>query len=397
MRTTAALLAATLAFAGAAQADSVNIGAVYALTGPGAVGGGDGMRGAQLAVDDLNAAGGLKRHDGATVDLLQGDTQSRPVNAVGEAERLITQGKAAVLMGAATSNETLPLSQVAEKYGVPHVNTIPQSAQLTDGKLKWTWSTTVIDSDYVKGILGALDMILKAAPDLKRVAVLAPDNEYGIEMAKLLKEALAARKDIALTAFVEYSAAAGDLLQPALKLKASRPDIVVQVGYFRSGVLAARAYAQLDFHPVVVGTGGMSGDPKLRAEIGNLVEGQFAVTPFAGDLPGAAAVEAAYRKKFGQPLTLNSALGYFGAQVVLKALDEAKSFGAQDVAEALRKVKVDKDHMITASDFIAFDANGRNTGRATVVTQFQGDRLATVWPDDKARAKPLIVHFNVSK
>ena len=392
-----ALLAVALACAGAADAETVKIGAVYALTGPGAVGGGDGMRGTELAVDEVNASGGLKRHAGTTVELVKGDTQSKPINAVGETERLITQDKVALVMGAATSNETLPMSQVAEKYGVPHVNTIPQSAALTSGKLKWTWSTTVIDGDYVKGILGALDMIRKAAPDLKKVAVLAPDNEYGIEMAKLLKEALASRKDITLTAFIEYSAAAQDLLQPALKLKASRPDIVVQVGYFRSGVLASKAYQQLDFHPIVVGTGGMSGDPKLRAEIGKLVEGQFAVTPFAGDLPGAAAVADAYRKKFGQPLTLNSALGYFGARVALKALDEAKTFSPQDVADALQKVKVDKSHMITASDFIAFDRNGRNEGRATVVTQFQGEKLVTVWPDGKAKANPDIVRFNSAK
>lgn len=389
-----ALLAAALAWAGVANAETVKIGAVYALTGPGAVGGGDGMRGTELAVDEINASGGLKHHAGSSVELEKGDTQSKPINAVGETERLITQDKVVLVMGAATSNETLPMSQVAEKYGVPHVNAIPQSAALTDGKLKWTWSTTVIDSDYVKGILGALDMILKAEPDLKRVAVLAPDNEYGLEMAKLLKQALASRKDIALTAFIEYSAAAQDLLQPALKLKASRPDIVVQVGYFRSGVLASKAYQQLDFHPIVVGTGGMSGDPKLRAEIGKLVEGQFAVTPFAQDLPGAAAVAEAYKKKFGQPLTLNSALGYFGAQVALKAIDEAKSFSPQDVAEALRNVKIDKAHMITASDFIAFDQNGRNGGRATVVTQFQGDRLVTVWPDAKAKAAPKMERFN---
>ena len=398
MRTAiAAILTAALTMASAAHADSVKIGAVFALTGRGAVGGGDGLRGVELAVDQVNAAGGLKHHGGATVELVKGDTQSKPVNAVGETERLISQDKVVLVLGAATSNETLPMSQVTEKYGVPHVNVIPQSAALTNGKFKWTWSTTVIDADYVKGILGALDMILKAAPKLNRVAVLAPDNEYGIEMAKLLKQALASRKDMTLTGFVEYGAAAQDLLQPVLKLKASRPDIVVQVGYFGAGVLASKAYQQLDFHPVVVGTGGMSGDPKLRAEIGKLVEGQFAVTPFAEDLPGAAAVAVAYKKKFNQPLTLNSGLGYFGAKVALKALDEAKSFSSQDIAAALRNVKVDKADMTTASDYIAFDQNGRNEGRATVVTQFQGDKLVTVWPAQKAKAKPIIERFNESK
>ena len=75
-----------------------------------------------------------------------------------------------------------------------------------------------------------------------------------------------------------------------------QPDVVVQVGYFRAGVLASKAYEQLDFHPVVIGTGGMSGDPKLRPEIGKLVAWQFAVTPFSGDLPAAQKIGAAFEK-----------------------------------------------------------------------------------------------------
>jgi branched-chain amino acid transport system substrate-binding protein len=117
--------------------EAVRIGAVYALTGPGAVGGGDGMRGTELAIAQVNADGGLKNHGGAQIELVKGDSQSKPINAVGETERLINQDKVALIMGAATSNETVPLSQVAEKYGIPHINTIPQQESMTNGSLKW--------------------------------------------------------------------------------------------------------------------------------------------------------------------------------------------------------------------------------------------------------------------
>jgi branched-chain amino acid transport system substrate-binding protein len=375
-------------------ADAVKVGAVYALTGPGAVAGGDGMRGTELAVAEVNSAGGLKNHGGAQIELVKGDSQSKPVNAVGETERLINQDKVALIIGAGTSNETIPLSQVAEKYGIPHVNAIPQQESLSNGSLKWTWSTTLIDSDYVTGIFRALDMVHQLNPKLTKVAVLCPDNEYGIEMGKQLKLELAGRKDLMVTSFIDYGASAQDLLQPVLKVKASQPDVVVQVGYFRAGVLASKAYEQLDFHPVVIGTGGMSGDPKLRPEIGKLVAWQFAVTPFSGDLPAAEKIGAAFEKKFQQPLTLNSALGYFGAMVAIRALDAAKSFKPEDVADALRKVKVGKDEMITSSDFLEFDDNGRNKGRDTTVTQFQGDKLVTVWPPEKATTKPVLKGFN---
>ena len=387
---TAVLLSAVNARA----AETVKIGAVYALTGPGAVGGGDGMRGTELAISELNSAGGLEIHDGAQIELIKGDSQSKPINAVGEAERLINQDKVALIMGAATSNETVPLSQVSEKYGIPHINTIPQQEALTNGSLKWTWSTTLIDSDYVTGILRALDMVHQVDPKLTRIAVLCPDNDYGIEMGKQLKLELAKRSDYKVTAFIDYGFQAQDLLQPVLKLKASQPDIVIQVGYFHAGILASKAYQQLDFHPLVIGTGGMSGDPKLRPEIGNLVSWQFAVTPFSADMPAAQKVGEAFEKKFQQPLTLNSALGYLGTMVAIKALDAAKSFKPEDIADALRKMKVSKDEMITSSDYLEFNENGRNNGRDTTLTQFQGDRLVTVWPPEKATAKPVIKGFN---
>ena len=375
-------------------ADAVKIGAVYALTGAGAVAGGDGIRGTELAIAEANAAGGLKNHGGTPIELVKGDSQSKPVNAVGETERLINQDKVVLIMGAGTSNETIPLSQVSEKYGIPHINTIPQQESLTNGSLKWTWSTTLIDADYVTGIFRALDMVHQLEPKLSKVAVLCPDNEYGIEMGKQLKAELAKRTDLKVTSFIEYGFQAQDLLQPVLKLKASQPDVVIQVGYFRAGVLASKAYEQLDFHPVVIGTGGMSGDPKLRPEIGRLVSWQFAVTPFSADLPAAERVGDAFEKKFQQPLTLNSALGYFATVVAIRALDAAKSFKPEDIAEALRKVKVGKDEMITSSDFLEFDENGRNKGRDTTVTQFQGDKLVTVWPPEKATAKPVLKGFN---
>lgn len=383
-----------LVCADANAADTVKVGVIYALTGPGATAGSDAMKGTELAISQLNESGGLDAHQGAQIELVKGDSQSKPINAVGEAERLINQDKVALVIGAATSNETVPLAQVTEKYGIPHINTFSQQEKLSNGSLKWTWSVTLIDSDYVKGILSAIDMLRVTDAKLTKIAVLCPDNEYGLEMGKLLKAEIGKRKDLNLIRFIEYGAQAQDLLQPVLKIKASQPDIVVQVGYFRNGVLASKAYEQLDFHPVVIGTGGMSGDPKLRNEIGNLVQNQFAVMPFSSDRPRAKKLSESFERKFNQAMTLNSALGYMGAAVMIKGLNAAKSFKPEDVAEGLRKVRIAPEDMIMSSDYLEFDENGRNKGRNTTVTQFQGDQLVTVWPAEKANAKPLVKGFN---
>jgi len=91
--------AVLLSVVNANAADAVKIGAVYALTGAGGVAGGDGMRGTELAIAQVNAAGGLKNQGGAQIELVKGDSQSKPVNAVGETERLINQDKVALILG----------------------------------------------------------------------------------------------------------------------------------------------------------------------------------------------------------------------------------------------------------------------------------------------------------
>jgi branched-chain amino acid transport system substrate-binding protein len=390
------MLSAAIVMLGVAQAeaaDPVKIGVVYALTGPFAVAGQDCKRGTELAAEEINAAGGIKSLGGAPIELVFGDTQSKPINAVSEAERLITQEKVVLLTGATTSSETIPMTQVSEKYGVPQINTLAQSAEITGRGFKWIWSTTLIDADYANGLYQALDMIHQLDPKLAKVGLINPDTEYGLEMQKLLTEGLAKRTDFTLVGNVQTSAKAQDDIQPVLKLKAAAPDIVLNVGYFRDGVLVAKALDQLDFHPVLVGTGGASSDPKLVEQIDKLVNGQFATTPFSADRPAVKPVADAFQKKFDQPLTLNSALPYQAMMVVARALETAGSTEPAAIAKALREIKLEGKDVITASDYIQFDENGRNKGRATVDTQFQNEKIVTVYPPEKATGKPVLAHF----
>lgn len=375
-------------------AEPVKIGLVYGFTGANAVSGQDARRGSEMAIDAVNAAGGITSMGGAKIEALFGDSQSKPVNAVGEAERMITQDKIAMLLGTGTSTETIPMSQVAEKYGVPHLNTVAQHESITGRGFKWVWSQTLIDSDYVAGIVEALAEVRRLNPALTTVGLVHGDNDYGLEMAKSLKAVFERRSDVKLVTAIPYSMKSQDYGPTVLKLRAAQPQIVVQVGYFRDGVLMARAYEQHDFHPVVIGTGGMSGDPKLVNEIGKLTEGQISVSPFNADLPRAKLIAAEFGKRFGQPMTLNAALGYQSIMVVKEVLERAGKTDPAALAKAFAEIDIPGERLITASDKIRFGADGRNVGRATVITQFQGGEVVTVGPPSKAQAKLHIRAFN---
>ena len=394
MRRTLLAATAIFAFSTASQAaENIKIGVVYPLTGPYAVAGEDCKRGMELAAEQINAAGGIKSLHGAKIELVIGDSQSKPINATSEAERLITQEKVVMVAGPATSGESLPMTQVAEKYGIPMVNTLAQNEAITGRGFKWIWSTTLIDSDYSNGLFQALDMVLKLDPKKNKVGIIYPGNEYGKSLTMLLEDGFAKRTDVKLVSSVEVSDRAQDYVQPVLKLKSSAPDVVMAVGYFRNGVLLSKALDQLDFHPIVVATGGMASDPKLVEQIGTLVNWQFATTIFSADRPKAKVVSAAFEKRFNMPLTLNSAAAYQAMIVIATALETAGSTNPDAIAKGFNSVYIKPEDMVMSSNFVKFDEHGRNTGRATVITQFQDEKIVTVWPPEKAVGKAVLKGF----
>ena len=121
-RIRSALLAAVLAgpaFAPqAAAADDIKVGILLPLSGPIAPIGQNNRRGHVLAIEDINAAGGIKSLGGAKLVIVDGDTQGNPRVGIQEAEKLARQGVVAIL-GAYQSNVTFPSTQTAEKLGVP--------------------------------------------------------------------------------------------------------------------------------------------------------------------------------------------------------------------------------------------------------------------------------------
>ncbi len=117
-------------------AEAVRIGGIFALSGLFASGGQDSKNGAELAAEKINAAGGIKSLDGAKIELVFGDSQSKPASAASETERLITQSKVSVVMGANTSAETIPASVVSERYQIPFLVPMAQSEDITNRGFK---------------------------------------------------------------------------------------------------------------------------------------------------------------------------------------------------------------------------------------------------------------------
>lgn len=388
-------LALSAALSPVFSAEPVKIGAVFSLSGIFASPGQDSKRGAEQAAEAINAAGGIKSLGGAKLELVFGDTQSKPASAASETERLITQSKVAVVIGANTSGDTIPLSVVTERYGVPLLASTAQSEEVTNRGFKWLWSLGITDAEYDGAAIAALHIVQKQRPGLRRVAIAYGDNETGQNAAKIFKEMMKKETTFELAADIQFSARAQDFTSTVLKMREAGVQMVVMAAYLRETIAIARAFDQLDYHPVWICMAGGTADSKFQAQVGAMANGVFSPTSFGPDLPKVKSVYDTFEKKFGFPMPSTAAMAYVGVDLIARVLELAGSTDAAKVAQAFRDVRVKKEDILTSHEFIEFDSAGRNKGRRSLVVQWQDGKLVTVWPADIATQPPLIPRVNV--
>ncbi len=159
-----------------AQSDVVRIGIVSPNTGAAARYGAFAWRGAQLARDEINAAGGI---DGKKIELFQGDSQCIPTEGVSSVQRMIAQDKVRFVIGDVCSSVTIAMQPVVENAGVLLVNAASSNPDITYkagvGGYKWSFRNYPTDENRAS-------IVLKYATEekkIKKFAVLSVDSDYG--------------------------------------------------------------------------------------------------------------------------------------------------------------------------------------------------------------------------
>ncbi len=172
----AASLLGLPATARAQSAITLKIGLVVPLSGPSARWGGFASHGAELAMKQINAAGGV---GGKPIELLKGDSQGTPVEAVSAARRLISQDGVNVILGDIASSATIALQPVVEEAKVVLLNGASSNPDITYkagvGGFKYTFRSYPTDELRARVIL----QYAAEKRGITKYAVLSVDNDYG--------------------------------------------------------------------------------------------------------------------------------------------------------------------------------------------------------------------------
>jgi ABC-type branched-subunit amino acid transport system substrate-binding protein len=394
----------------------IKIGVVYDYSGPMAAGGSDlHALGTKIMIDYFNRRGGI---EGYQIEPIYVDAQSKPEVAVNEAVRLIEQEKVDILLGFYSSAQCVPVAaRVDQLKKFMWINTCISSAVLENRHLKYVFRAQpsarqfgLTSTDFVAAY--AQEKFGKAAKDL-RIAIIHEDGPYGVDVAGGNEDG-AKKSGFNIVANEGYSATAPDLSSLMLKLKRSRPDVILHAGYNPDISLFLRQAREmgLRFNALIGHGAGYGVYDKLKEALGTDVNYFFNVDPISiwstnkkALKPGLAEIIELVGEEYAKArpgTVIKSAHVGMAASNTYVLLSEVlplatKKYGGFN-ADALRNAALSID-LPEGGTMLGFGvkfggeearAPGQNERAFPVIIQYVDDKSYVVWPKSLQVREPVL-------
>jgi branched-chain amino acid transport system substrate-binding protein len=370
-----------------AQGAPVKVGVLHPVSGALSYSGQQGRIGAQLAIEEINGAGGIKSLGGAKIEAVLGDAQSTPDGGNAEVEKMNAAGVAAIVGGYA-SGICLAASQTAARYDLPYVVDVGVVDSIVTRGLKNTFrfgpGFGVIAKTALENLVAINEQAGKPA---KTVMIVHEDSAFGAGLAKLLNTQLPERGFQVLDT-ISHPTPTRDFNNVALKIKASNPDIVIPANYYNEYVLLARTMQQQRIRPKGIYSvlGGAASSYKFVKEFPDAA--QFIMDCnhwFDPKNPKALALKQKVEAK-NEFYTYEVYMNYSCVLLLADALERAASADRAKLIAALESSTF-TGHVMPygPTKFV----NGQNQGAAPVNTQVQGKDIQVILPTAFASAKAV--------
>lgn len=370
-----------------AQSAPIKIGILHPVTGPLAPSGQQCRAGALMAIEALNAAGGIASMRGAKLEAVLADAQSKPDVGAAEVEKLHEAGVAAIV-GPFASGIALATTQAAAKHNLPHVVDVGVVDQVVMRGLTNTFR-------FGPGISRIVDVAIdnlvtlndQAGKPAKTVMIVHEESAFGSGMAKTLNERLPG-KGFEILETISHANPTRDFGNIALKVKGRNPDILIPSNYYNEFVLLSRTLRQQRIRPKAIYAilGGAASQYRFVKEFPDAAEFIMDCNHwFDARNPEALALK---KKTEDQGLfySYEVFLNHECVRLLADAIERAGSADRAAVTKALAESSWSKHFMpYGPTKFV----NGQNTGAAPVNTQILGGDIKVIFPANFANAKPV--------
>jgi branched-chain amino acid transport system substrate-binding protein len=384
-----------------AQAATFKVGVVHPVTGPLAEPGQACRLGAQMAAEAINAAGGIKSLGGMKLDLLVGDTQTKPDVGRTEAERVVNQG-AQMLMGSFDSGSTAAMVPVAQQRHVPFLVDIAAADPITANvakavkegqqKVQYVYRNFPTGSSFGKKAVQYFNEIFKdAGVSPKRVVLMYCNDLFGQNNAKGFQAAHAAAKPSwEIVEVIPWPEPPQDLSTEVSRAKSAKPDIIAPITRPASAQLLLPELRKQRVEVMGVMSPGSPGlyETGQLAVLKQDLEYVLASLPWANfKNPRTVKVAEEYQKRSaGKTFDTNSGYSYDGMMLIADVLERAKSTDPDAIVAALKATNYTAGLMQYGGP-ITFNEIGDNPNAITTMIQILGQKPVAVWPKEAALQK----------
>jgi branched-chain amino acid transport system substrate-binding protein len=388
-----------------AQAKTFKIGAVHPITGPLAEPGQACRLGAQMATDAINAAGGIKgKGGGLRLELILGDTQTKPENGRVEAERVVSMG-AQMLLGSFDSGSTAAMVSVAQQKRVPFLVDIAAADPITANvaksvkegqqKVQYVYRNFPTGSSFGrKAVQYFTEIFAEAKVMPKRVAPMYCNDLFGQNQWRGFLAAYKAAKP-AWTLLEEdviaWPEPPSDLSTEVSKVKSLKPDVIAPICRPASAQLLLPEIRKQRIEILGIVSPGSPGfyEAGQLAVLKDDVEYALTSVPWANfKNPKTRAVAEEYMKRSGgKTFDTNSGYSYDAVFVIADALERTSSIDDPDaIVDAIRKTSYTGGLMQYGGP-IMFNEVGDNPNAISTMIQILSQKPVAVWPKDAALQK----------
>lgn len=370
-----------------AQAAPVKLGILQPVTGNLAQDGEYGRIGAELAIKEINDAGGIRSLGGARIEMVFGDARSNPEAGTQEVEKMHAEGVAAIVGGFA-SPICLAASQAAARYDLAYVVDVGVSDAIVSRGLKNTFR---FGPGFGTCTRVAIENLVKlndaAGKPAKTVVLVHEDGLFGSGLAKLMNERLSAL-GFQILETIAHPTPARDMSNVALRIRALNPDLVIPSSYYGEFVLLARTMQQQRIRPkgVYAVLNGAASNFRFVREFPDAANNVMDCNHWADPRKPKTAELRRQVEAMGRFWLYNVPLNYSAVRLTADAIERAASRDRARIIEALA-ASTFSDHIMPYGP-TKFE-NGQNTGASPVNTQIQGGDIKVIFPDAFADAKPV--------
>ena len=375
-----ALIFLTSLFTADLFAQDLKFGIPLPLTGPQAKFGEIEKNSYEIALGEINAAGGIK---GKKVALEFEDSQGKPEVTRSIAEKLIDVKKQPVTFGEYSSSCSKAFAAVAEERKVSYLVVTGATDDITQQKYKYVFRMNPSNAYYASGLISFFKEVVKPAS----IAILYESSDFGTSGAEdMVKQAEKAGMKVLVKE--KYEKGAVDFKPILSKVKAERPDVIYMVSYVMDAALLMKQIKELRIDAKLF-AGGAAGFaiPEFTQNAKDAAEYVVSATLWSPQVtyPGAREFAEKYKKLFKDYPSYHGAEAYSALYILKDVLTRAKSPAPEDIRLAMKAT-----NMVTAFGPIKFEDKEGYTNQNfmdTLVMQVINGQLETIWPQKYASKK----------